>query len=55
MLFNRRLQTVDADHVAVCTHRFGREWDSSGYRLVGQVRRGAAVFAEVWVRQGDLE
>ena len=55
MLLNRRLQTVNADHVVVCTNRFGRKWDSSGYRLVEQVRRGEAVFAEVWERQGDVE
>jgi len=54
-LLDRRAQIVDADIVAVCTNRFGRRWDSSGYRLVEQVRRGAAVFAEVWERQGELE
>lgn len=40
----------EADMVVVCTHRFGRRWGTDGFRLVYQVRRGRAVFGEVWQR-----
>jgi hypothetical protein len=47
-----RFPASTADEVVVCTNSFGGRWDSSGFRLVYEVRRGRAVFAEVWQRKG---
>jgi hypothetical protein len=38
----------EASLVAVCTDKFSGKWDSSKYRLIYQVQRGGAIFAEVW-------
>jgi hypothetical protein len=49
-LINRRERAIEADMVVVCVHRFGRRWGTDGYHIVYQVKRGNAVFAEVWQR-----
>ena len=39
-----------ADIVAACQFGLSSRWDPADFSLVDQVRRGKAVFAEVWVR-----
>jgi hypothetical protein len=50
ILVDRHYPRGEADLVLVCSHRFGRGWWADQYDLVYQVRRGKAVFAEVWQR-----
>jgi hypothetical protein len=47
-LVDRGYPHGEADLVVVCTYKFGRRWGTDGYRLVYQVKRGRAVFGEVW-------
>lgn len=51
ILADRHYPRGEADLVLVCSHRFGRGWWANSYHLVYQVRRGSAVFAEVWQRE----
>lgn len=51
VLVDRGYPRGEADIVLVCSHRFGRGWWADSYHLVYQVRRGEAVFGEVWQRQ----
>ena len=50
-----RLERVDeaiprADYVLACRPTLARDWGSIGFSRIYQVRRGEAVFAEVWER-----
>lgn len=51
-LLDRFGNPSEADVVALCMHRSARWRDRSGFRLVAEIRRGNAVFAQVW-QQGD--
>lgn len=53
-LVDRFALSAEANTVALCMHRSDRWRDTSGFRLVYQVRRGNAVFAEVWQREAAL-
>jgi hypothetical protein len=50
-LIDRFASTAEANTIALCTHKGDRWRDTVGFSKVYEVRRGDAVFAEVWRRQ----
>ncbi len=51
-LIDRFAPSAEANTVALCMHKSDRWRDTYGFKKVYEVRRGSAVFAEVWRRQG---
>lgn len=45
----------EADYIVVCTWYLRNDWGPQGFQKIYEVRRGEAVFAEVWRRIGAAE
>ncbi|MCJ7514261.1 MAG: hypothetical protein MUO23_15010, partial [Anaerolineales bacterium] len=44
-----------ADYIVVCAWYMRQDWGPQGFQKIYEVRRGEAVFAEVWRRIGSGE